>query len=505
MKAIYIPTRPILTPQEKDRLKSAVDALKTLSGAFMPENQNPQALVDQMLDLRPCVADAIGVILEALALGVEPEVLAACLARYSRSNEGIASILERFSDKNPDAIFQFVDYGHASIGGLTGGIAIAIDGVSMLLAYKLFEFAQMADGQESSTRYIELNESGLPCPSQIGIPEQLHSLWNTTCLEGFRLYKFAYDALNQQVERNPECARIPEQAKPKARDRMLKNYALDRARYFLPLACKTNLAIVATARIWADTIRLLESLQWPEAIEAAELIRTQLNRVAPNLVRHSFADNASIGFVQELQHAGQRHAACGIGYGVFRDHCDCRVEVFDPSLAFNKVDFSTEKALGTRVSRYSHTGTMFKRQTVQAEWSAIAVAELRDLNRHRTGFRFSDFAPAGFYIPTETKEMLFVNSDRDETSAFRASYESLVRSLARTGQPGLHSYGYFLGTQVAFEHTQQADKFLYEVELRTGLGAHFRYAEHLRQAAELYFEKHPDVRRYVPLGNAEPE
>src|SRR5204862_1791229 len=74
---------------------------------------------------------------------VTPELLASVLARYSRSNEGLAAILSKVDLANPDAsidrILNFVDYGHASIGGLTGGLAVALDDVSMWLAYKIFE------------------------------------------------------------------------------------------------------------------------------------------------------------------------------------------------------------------------------------------------------------------------------------------------------------------------------------------------------------------------------
>ena len=69
---------------------------------------------------------------------VTPELLASVLARYSRSNDGLAAILEKVDLANPDAsidrILKFVDYGHASIGGLTGGLAVALDGISMWLA-----------------------------------------------------------------------------------------------------------------------------------------------------------------------------------------------------------------------------------------------------------------------------------------------------------------------------------------------------------------------------------
>src|SRR5687768_18230196 len=112
---------------------------------------------------------------------VTPELLASVLARYSRSNEGIHAILAKVDLANPDAsidrILKFVDYGHASIGGLTGGLAVALDGVSMWLAYKIFEIAQMADGQESSTRYITMDADNVPSAAELGIPDDLASHW----------------------------------------------------------------------------------------------------------------------------------------------------------------------------------------------------------------------------------------------------------------------------------------------------------------------------------------
>src|SRR5476651_2011931 len=113
---------------------------------------------------------------------VTPELLASVLARYSRSNQGIAAILAKVDLANPDAsidrILKFVDYGHASIGGLTGGLAIALDDVSMWLAYKIFEIATMSDGQESSTRYITMDAANVPTAAELGIPDDLAGRWN---------------------------------------------------------------------------------------------------------------------------------------------------------------------------------------------------------------------------------------------------------------------------------------------------------------------------------------
>jgi hypothetical protein len=131
---------------------------------------------------------------------VTPELLASVLARYSRSNEGIHAILAKVDPADPDAsidrILKFVDYGHASIGGLTGGLAIALDDVSMWLAYKVFEIAQMADGQESSTRYITLAPSALPEPGALGVPPDLAARWSAVMGRAFAAYQSEYDRLD---------------------------------------------------------------------------------------------------------------------------------------------------------------------------------------------------------------------------------------------------------------------------------------------------------------------
>jgi hypothetical protein len=62
-----------------------------------------------------------------------------------------------------------------------------------------------------------------------------------------------------------------------------------------------------------------------------------------------------------------------------------------------------------------------------------------------------------------------------------------------------------LGTAYQFEHVTTADKFIYEAELRTGMGAHFRYARHLRDALALWYRQFPGTRKRILEGTAEPE
>jgi len=433
-----------------------------------------------------------------------PEVLAACLAKYSRSMSGIDEILDSIDHSNTekavDAIFKFVDYGHASIGGLTGGIPIAIDGISMLLALKLFEFGQMADGQESSTRYITLTKEGLPSAENLGIPLSLVGQWEEVCELGFSLYSKVYEDLNNNV--TEEKARIPAGTSEKVAQRMLKNYALDRARYFLPLATKTNIALVATARIWAEIIRSIDSLQTEEAKELAIQLRDCLKIAAPNLIRHSYPNAASLQRTQDLNaEVSTAILLHGVPNRPIKDKLELEIE--DTKSSFFKEQPYSEATAG-KVNRYCQVGPRIKRQFVRVAWNNIAMAELRDLNRHRTGYRYTDYVPKGFYLPAEALQSILKLGLDGQLQRFLSAYSALISEFA-SKNTALVPYAFFLGTQVAFEHSTQADKFIYEVELRTGTGAHFRYAEHLSAAVAAYIKLVPEAARHINIGTAEPE
>jgi hypothetical protein len=76
--------------------------------------------------------------------------------------------------------------------------------------------------------------------------------------------------------------------------------------------------------------------------------------------------------------------------------------------------------------------------------------------------------------------------------------------LLRNSNPA-YVYWTLLGTEFPFEHVTTADKFIYEAELRTGLGAHFRYAKHLRDALALFYQRFPSTKGLILEGSAEPE
>ncbi len=429
---------------------------------------------------------------------VTPELLASVLARYSRSNDGLQAILAKVDLDDPDAsidrILRFVDYGHASIGGLTGGIAMALDDVSMWLAYKLFEIAQMADGQESSTRYITMNPTNLPKPEEIGLPAELADEWTELMGAAFAAYTEEYRRLDRLAEENPGVIRYPEGAKPAVIKRLRKNFALDRARYFVPFATRTNLALVMTSRMWAETVKHLDSLAQPEARRAAELLRNELDKISPRLMRHSHREDSFAAQAQaDLEYSFETGLA-GLSEENLADEVWVRTDAEAPP--FLRETQTAADALRDRSNRYSRVGRALRRMRVTFAWNNLAVAELRDLNRHRTGHRFTPLVQHGFYLPPE------IDAARHRTLLERQT--ALLKHLLEMRSPA-YPYALLLGSQTPFEHATQADKFIYEAELRTGMGAHFRYAEHLSAALHRFLESVPDARPWVQEGEAEPE
>ena len=246
--------------------------------------------------------------------------------------------------------------------------------------------------------------------------------------------------------------------------------------------------------MWATTVKHLDSLPHPEARAAARLIRDELLKQAPRLMRHSSAERSF-----EEQARQELAYACRLGLerlstAPLADDVWVRVDASSPP--WLREEQPVAEALRHRANRYGHQGTATRRMRVTFAWNNLALAELRDLNRHRTGHRWTPLIQAGFYLPPEIRHATH-QALLDEQAA-------LTGELLRRGSPA-YAYSLLLGAQTPFEHTTQADKFIYEAELRTGMGAHFRYAEHLGAALRAFLAQVPDARSWVVEGTAEPE
>ncbi len=450
-----------------------------------------------------------------------PELLAASGARYSRNNEGLDAILGKIDpnnlDRSVDSIFRMIDYGHQSIADMAP-VAMFLDGLSIWLAYVIWSLCPTAGGQESSTRYIRFDSDALIDPRELGVPEADAVTWRALMDECFQAVQDATELWEELGGRRPELARIPsslfEDPTDKARKqvaRMKRNFGFDRARYFLPAAASTNVMLIMSARGWVQLCQNLLSHALPEARSAGAAIREELGLCAPRLLRHATEkESFTQGLAAEFQ-ALRRLAERPI------DRLDGSTEdIAKPAKASLQVmlpcgvqEQDLEEDLKHHDNRYGWVGPSIRRTSVRFAWEAVALAEIRDLNRHRTGTKYCPFVPLGFYGALDA----IAATDRDALALYgalrplievgrKASVIALNR--LRAGDPG-YVYWTLLGTQYYFEHTTTADKFLYEGELRTGTGAHYQYARHLHDALALWYAQFPTTQDLILEGAGEPE
>lgn len=443
-----------------------------------------------------------------------PELLAATGARYSRNNEGLEAIYSKIDPVNPDksvdSIFKMVDYGHASIADMAP-VAMFIDGVSQYLAYLLWAISPTASGQESSTRYIQYTSQSILEYELTGLSGLVSEKeYNDFVSNSFKLYDQMLNFWTEYSVKNPLAMRIPESMikddSPKAQktvERLRRNFAFDRSRVLLPMPVKTNVMMVNTARNWVEVCKYLLSSDLPEAQKCGELIKAELALVTPRLIRHANKDFASSAYWEEYKKENQSYAEeLKKSVPAVESGSKTSRKVEDRLVIFEKI--AEEKVLANlkyRTNRYSRCGNDLSAMPVRMELSGCTLGDLRDLNRHRTGNKRWYAVPEGFYSSYDEHpgDSIFA-----EIEAFGKETQQKAVDVLSKGNSG-YMYLTLFGHQYRFEHTVMADKFIYEAELRTGVGAHYRYAFHLRNLLQDWYKAYPATRGVVFEGSAEPE
>src|ERR1700716_4645166 len=169
--------------------------------------------------------------------GVEPEIQAYAMAKYSRSSLSMKESLKEITQQKAEKFLNtfYFQYGHRSIADLAH-IALAVERLSILAAIELAA-EQRWDGQERSTRYQDFKKSGYYMPD-FGADDAARKLYRET-LD----FLFAeYDALSAHMTHHLiGITPKPADMKKEAYERTLKARAFAITRYLLPLATNTAL------------------------------------------------------------------------------------------------------------------------------------------------------------------------------------------------------------------------------------------------------------------------
>lgn len=428
---------------------------------------------------------------------LSPEALAALGARYSRSNIGFDELYDNYqknlssgSESSAiDKVFKFIDYGHASIGDMVP-IAIFIDGISMHLAYYLFSICPLAGGQETSTRYVKQDKTLDP----IYLPSSLRCSYYHYVNDCFDVYKQAYDMWY-------------ENAPVDLCDRLKRNFAFDRSRYFLPFSALTNVFLVQSGREWARVCKTLRSHYLLEFQELGGKLAEALEEVAPRMVRHASKDPLYEGHL----------------LSEFLDVCEEAIELGSLDLVNTSISLTVhdkthsrrDLALGLRhhTHRYSPFGVDIRTRQVEFMIRGITIAELRDVNRHRPGEKYAPLIPLGFYCASDRVGLDLTSSQDRETILDRLEYlrvetwqqTEIFAKHCFENRIGALPYLLPLGTQVMLTFSTSLSHLIYMIQLRTGAGTHFKYREHFLTIFDLLVGQFPDLKDLIEIGGGEPE
>ena len=273
--------------------------------------------------------------------GVEPEIQAYAMAKYSRSSLSMKESLKEITLQKAEKFLNtfYFQYGHRSIADLAH-IALAIERLSILAAIVIAD-EQRWDGQERSTRYQDFRKSGYYTPA---FENSADASLNTLYRETIELLFSTYEQVSQRTfEYLASITPRPAEMKLEAYERTLRARAFDISRYLLPLATNTSLGEIVNARTLETQVAHLlsqphkevrdlgarlkqaaispaynandESLRAlvaeiravsPEIAERAERELLREVRVAPTLVKYADPNRYEIETRRELQQAASQ-------------------------------------------------------------------------------------------------------------------------------------------------------------------------------------------------------
>jgi thymidylate synthase ThyX len=220
--------------------------------------------------------------------GVEPEVQAYAMAKYSRSALSMKESLKEISEQKAEQFLNtfYFQYGHRSIADLAH-IPMAIERLSILAAIALVDETRW-DGQERSTRYQNFKKSGFY------VPEFASSEERDLYVETAKFLFGEYEAISDEMARYlaTQVAK-PDDMTQEAYQRTLRARAFDISRYLLPLATNTSLGQIVNART----------------------LETQISR----LLTHTHAEVRQLG--EALKHAA-RSASYNVNESAYRKLVD---------------------------------------------------------------------------------------------------------------------------------------------------------------------------------------
>ena len=488
--------------------------------------------------------------------GVEPEIQAYAMAKYSRSSLSMKESLKEISSQKAEKFLNtfYFQYGHRSIADLAH-IALAIERLTILAAIAVAD-EQRWDGQERSTRYQDFKKSGFFTPD-FGDNQASRVLYRETVDGLFAEYEATSERMfHYLMSITPK----PAEMKQDAYERTLKARAFDISRYLLPLSTNTSLGEIVNARtletqvahLLAHTHKEVRSLgellkraatspaynanheslkalveqireQVPELAERAEQELLREVRVAPTLVKYADPNQFEIETRRELRQAAadvMGKAAIGPGKTVdLLDEEPLEVELASTLLyehchyPYRQVREAVEAAGDAKRSEIIDLGLRHRGRHDEMQRAFCAgqqfrfdilmdIGGFRDMHRHRRCVQIGQgFTTAHGY---DTPEELQAAGATGSYDAVMRSTASAVAKLAASGGTEAvenAQYAIPLGYRKRTLFKMDFAEVAYISELRTGPAGHISYRKVAYDMYEAVAKSYPALAKYLRVTN----
>ncbi len=201
-----------------------------------------------------------------------PEANAMALAMYSRDPQSFDVHLETVKRVGPEKFMSqyYVGYGHRSIGDC-GTTTICAENVSMLCAKAIQQHA-MYNGQEASTRYIDMGKQEILDPLKSKASKEIQEEW-------MRIYNYLIKILPVDLK---EKFPMEEGANPKVYERAINAKAFDIARSLLPAGATTYVGWHTNLRQAVDHLTNLRNHPLKEVSDVATEIASKMHEKYPS-------------------------------------------------------------------------------------------------------------------------------------------------------------------------------------------------------------------------------
>ena len=484
--------------------------------------------------------------------GIEPEIQAYAMAKYSRSALSMKESLREISRQKAEKFLNtfYFQYGHRSIADLAH-IALAIERLSILAAIAVAD-EQRWDGQERSTRYQDFKKSGYYAPD-FGKDPAAAQLYRETIDSLFGEYESLSDRTFLYLA---SITAKPDEMKQEAYERTLRARAFDISRYLLPLAANTSLGEIVNARTLESQVSHLLSHTHKEIRQLGDLLKRAATSPAYNVNQESLrelveqirATSPELGARAEQELLKEvRVAPTLVKYAdPNRYEIETRRALRQvaselmgelPIAPAPTVDLLEEEGLeielaSTLIYEHSHYSYRQIRQAVQAAGEAIRreiidlglrnrgrhdemlrafcagqqfrfdilmdIGGFRDMHRHRRCIQIGqEFTTKHGYDAPDELEAAGVRQNYDAVMQRTAS---AVEQLAATGGAEAREnsqYAIPLGCRKRTLFKMDFAEVVYISELRTGPAGHFSYRNAAYAMYEAVAKKYPALAKYL--------